>query len=233
MATEYFNDALRLYQATVMVLSGQPDKPVDVLFFHNRSFGDYTGLFEIAGEYSHSDRTRFIAVTNNEGERFGSTTPFEANPGMTECIRCLVEEQYVPIEKIIPPKTKAFHTRQENHAFLELARQQEWKTGLILAQPHQLLRSMLGMLQIMEQSGYMMAIYTATPNSTPWQETVKGNQGLESKPRVDHISDELDRIFERQASGELASLDQLIAYLEARDKGTLLLGPIGRERFKI
>ena len=32
------SEELRLYQATVMLLSGQPRGGVDVLFFHNRSF---------------------------------------------------------------------------------------------------------------------------------------------------------------------------------------------------
>lgn len=232
MLLENPGEQLRLYQATVMVLSGQPQKPVDVLFFHNRSYGDYTDLFEIAGEMFRRGRVRLIAVTNNEGERYGGTNPFEANPGKTWCIENLLT-QGIPIESIIYPDTMTFHTRQENDAFLELSIQRSCRKGVILTQPHQLLRAMLGMLQAMKEVGYVMEIFTASPPSTPWQEVARGNQGTESKPRVDHIRDELERVCTYQASGELASFDNLFAYLEARDTGRLLVGPIGGERFKI
>lgn len=232
MSTENLNNAAKLYQATVMLLSGRADKPVDVLFFHNHAYGDYTGLFEIAGETFHKGRTRFVAVTNNEGERFGSIVPFEANPGKTECIRRLTEEQRIPITSILLPETQAFHTRGENDTFLELSQQNNWLTGLILTQPHRLLRAMLGMLQAMEQGGYMMAIYTAAPNYTPWQEVAYGNQSIKSQPRFQNIAEELERVYQYLASGELASFDQLSAYLKARDDSSLILGSVekGSER---
>lgn len=211
----------KLYQATVMLLSGQPQKPVDVLFFHNRSFGDYTDLFEIAGEMFQRGRVRFIAVTNNEGERVGSTVPLEANPGKTWCINNLLA-QGIPIESIIYPDTMAFHARQENDTFLKLSRQMRWRTGVILTQPHQLLRAMLGMVQTMNNDDYQMEVYTSAPISTPWQRVVSGNQGLESKPRIDHIQDEWERVRKYQAAGYLATFEQLFDYLETREKGNLL-----------
>lgn len=211
----------KLYQAVVMLSSGQPEQPVDVLFVHNRSFGDYTHLFEIAGEMFRRGRVRFIAVTNNEGERVGSTVPFEANPGKTWCAENLLT-QGIPTENIIYPNTMAFHTRQENYAFLETSIQRSWTTGIILTQPHQLLRAMLGMVQAMNLRGYQMEIYTAAPVSTLWQEVVSGNQGLESKPRIDHIQDEWERVRRYQASDELASFDDLFAYLKTREEGNLL-----------
>lgn len=220
MSVENFIDAAKFCQATVMVLSGQPRKPVDALLFHNRSFGDYTGLFEMAEEMLRRGRVRFIAVTKNEGERYGSTVPFEANPGKTWCINNLLT-QGIPTENIIFPNTMAFHARQENDAFLELSKQMEWRSGVILAQPHQLLRAMLGMVQAMNLGGYQMEIYTAAPVSTPWQQVVSGNQGLESKPRIDHIQDEWERVRRYQDLGNLATFGQLFDYLKARDTGNL------------
>lgn len=232
MSVENFGEIAKLYQATVMVLSGRPKEPVDVLFFHNRSFGDYTNLFEMAGEMFRRGGIRFMAVTNNEGERFGSNVPFEANPGVTECIRCLTEEQHIPLENILHPETKAFNTRQENNTFLELSMQKGWTTGRILTQPHQLLRPTLGMIQAMYEARYQMAVYTAAPTQTPWQEIVRGNQGTDLKPRVQHISDELERVYRYQKSGELATFDQLFEYLKEREDGSLILGqlPRGSER---
>lgn len=221
MLLEDPGEQLRIYQATVMLLSGQPQKPVDVLLFHNRSFRDYTNLFEMAEEMFRRGRVRFIAVTYNEGERYGSTVPFEANPGKTWNINNLLTRG-VPIESIFCPDTMAFNARQENDAFLELSMQKSWRTGIILAQPHQLLRAMLGMVQAMNLRGYQMEIYTAAPVSTPWQEVVSGNQGLESKPRIDHIQDEWERVRKYQAAGYLATFEQLFDYLKTREEGNLL-----------
>lgn len=44
-----------------------------------------------------------------------------------------------------------------------------------------------------------------------------GSQGMELKPRRDHVPDEIDRIFKYQADGDLASFDELFAYLAKRD----------------
>lgn len=233
MSVENFGDIAKLYQVTVMLLSGRAKQPVDVLFFHNRSFGDYTNLYEMAGEMFKRGRVGFIAVTNNEGERFGSTVPYAANPGMTEHIRRLTEEQQIPPENILHPETRAFHTRQENDAFLELSKQMVWRSGVILAQPHQIIRPMLGMLQAMDVGGYQMEIYTAAPEVTPWLEVVRGNQGIELKPRIEHISDELERIYRYQTSGELATFEQLFDYLKAREERSLILDPMERGSKKL
>lgn len=225
-------EALKFYQATVRVLSSAPNSPVDVIFFHNRSYGDNTGLLSIAEESIKIGAAGFIAVTNNEGERFGSDVPFEANPGKTEYIRRLLTLG-IPEEKIIIPTLKAYHTRQENTAFLTSAKERRCTTGAILTQPHQALRTMLGAVQAMEEVGYQMYLYTLTPGNTQWQEIVKGNQGVEEKPRWQHIEDEYNRIFTYQATGELASLDDLLTYLDMRDNGQLVLGEKGSQRFKI
>lgn len=55
------------------------------------------------------------------------------------------------------------------------------------------------------------------PSSTDWNRKVMGSQGMELKPRRDHVPDEIDRIFKYQADGDLASFDELFAYLAKRD----------------
>ncbi|OGE32340.1 hypothetical protein A3D83_03540 [Candidatus Daviesbacteria bacterium RIFCSPHIGHO2_02_FULL_41_10] len=214
-------EALELYQSTVRVLSSAPRSPVDVIFFHNRSYGDATGLFDIIYESIKTGTAEFVAVTNNEGERFGSDVPHEANPGKTEYIRQLLTLG-IPEERIKIPKLEAYHTRQENTAFLNLAKEQRWTIGAILTQPHQALRTMLGAVQAMEETGYPIYLYVLTPRDTPWQEVVKGNQGIEEKPRWQHIEDECVRSLSTyQVTGELASLSTLLAYLNARDNKLL------------
>ncbi len=224
---DFHKDPVFLYnanRATLLLLSGRPSKPVDVLFFHNRSFGDYTGLYEMARAMYRKRVARFIAVTNNEGEQYNSDIKFIANPGKTECIRKLTEGSRILRRRILIPKMEARHTRQENTAFLNLSIERGWKSAVIIAQPHQILRPTLGIIQTMKEAGYWMAIYTAAPPTTPWLEEVNGNQGEQRKARSEHIDEEMGRVYLRQSTSELASFEELFAYLETREKGTLVLG---------
>ncbi len=216
-------ETVNLYQATVRVLSDRPTQPVDAVFFHARSHGDNTGLIEIVGEMVAAGRAEFVAITNNEGERWGSHLPYEATPGKTEYKRYLIANG-VPENKIVTPDLQAFNTREENAAFVEQAAKERWTTGAILTQPHQLLRTMLGAVQAMNQLGYIMELYAITPTTTPWQELVRGNQGIEEKAREEHIKAEYERIVLRQSTGELATFDELFAYWNQRGSLRLTRG---------
>ena len=211
------SDASNLYRASVMLLSDRPTKPVDAVFFHNRSYGDDTNLLSLAARFITKGRARFVVVTNNEGERFGSDIPYEANPGKTYYINSL-RERGVPQEAIVVPDQMAFHTRQENDAFIKVSRERRWASGAILTQPHQLLRTLLGAVQAMNQLDYFMKIYAIAPNTTPWYEVVKGSQGAEEKEREQHIEDELRRITLYQSTEELSTLDELFNYLRQREQ---------------
>lgn len=222
---DFRSDPNFLYNTTLanlMLLSRQPQKPVDVLFFHDRSFGDFTNLFEMAGEVYKRGITRFIAIPNTDGARFGGNIPGEASPGKDWTIKRLLEQQ-VPLENILQPDTPSHHTREENDAFLELSMKMEWRSGIILAQPHQLLREILGMVLVIDAAQYQMEVYTTAPVFTPWYEVVHVNQGIESKPRIENIDDELHRIYKYQQKGDLASFEELFAYLRARERGSLRL----------
>ena len=213
-------DSAYIYEATTRVLSDRPTGPVDALFFHNRAEGDDTGLLTMAKQILGRSRARYIVVTNNEGERFGSDIKYEANPGKTEYIRRL-QESGVPYSQILVPDMFATNVREENTAFIHLAKEQGWSKAAQLTQPHQALRAMLGAVQEMNQIGYLMELYALTPTSTPWFEVAKGSQGLEEKPRKEHIKDELGRIVRYQSTGELATFAELSAYYEARESRLL------------
>lgn len=205
--------------ANLMLLSGRSRGPVDAIFFHDRSFGDFTNLFEIAGTMYKSETATFIATPNTDGARLGRNIPGEASPGKDWTVRQLLKQE-VPVESILHPDTPSHHTREENTSFLELSMRMSWKSGIILTQPHQLLRAMLGMVQVMNEAQYLMKIYTATPTSIPWYEVTHVHQGLEEKPRIQNIVDELQRVYEYQQKGDLATFEELFTYLEARDRGS-------------
>ncbi len=116
-----------LYQATManlMLLSGQATRPVDVLFFHDRAYGDFTNLFEKARELYKTGTVRFISTPNTDGARFKGNVPGEASPGKIWTREQLLG-QGIPDEIILHPNSPSHQTREENEAFLELSRMME------------------------------------------------------------------------------------------------------------
>ena len=116
------------------------------------------------------------------------------------------------------------HTRGESDFFIEMAREQGWTSAVVLTQPHQLLRAVLGTLKVMELQKYGMEVYGLAPSSTSWFEVVKGSQGMEAKPRFEHIADELNRVSLYQKKGDLVSAHDALSYLRLRELGQLRLG---------
>lgn len=233
MSRENLSAYQQLDDARTMLLSDRPTGPVDVMLFYNHAYRNYSGLYPLAGELFHAGLVRFVAVTNNDGRRFGGITPGEANPGMNDCIDNLIQQR-IPRNCIIHGE-EAFHTRQENDAFLELCKELGFVTAVNLGQPQRLVRFMLGMVEVMKQKEYMMRVYNAAPSSTAWYDPVFGSQSMELLAHYRHIQAERERVLTYQETadptGKLASFGELFAYLAARDSGGLLLGPIGRERF--
>ncbi|MBI2596430.1 hypothetical protein HYW46_06915 [Candidatus Daviesbacteria bacterium] len=207
-----------VFKASVLVSSLFPKEKVDAAFFHGRAVWnkqglgeDVSGLFGLVSGLYHKKVVDYIAVTNTEGQGVDTSESQSAWPGKTVYINRLMLLG-VPDNRIVLTNMPALHTRQENDAFLDLAKSRLWESGIIVAHPHQLLRSILGMVQSMDQQRYWIKVYTAAPLFTNWREPVNGNQGQELKPRMMHIENEIERILKYQNLGLLASFEQFLDY---------------------
>lgn len=91
-----------------------------------------------------------------------------------------------------------------------------WRSAVIVTQPHQIVRAMLGAVRTINQKRSDLDVWNISPQSTNWQRRVKGSQGMEFKPRMGHIEDEIKRVFDYQDKGDLASFEELLVYLRKR-----------------
>ena len=107
----------------------------------------------------------------------------------------------------------AFNTLEENFSFLEAAKVRGWRSAIVVAQPHQLLRIFLGAVRVMEKENYLMFLYAVCPSQVDWRREVYGSQGQKFIPRYGHVAEEYKRIEKYQAEGDLASTDELLQYL--------------------
>ena len=205
--------ALEALQATTMLLSeAPPGESVDTIFFHARAWGDEDGLFPLAAEIFHAKNAATISINGGKGGPAGNTIIGEDWPGCSA---------YAAMLRILGVKSirftrPAIHSKEENNAFLELAIEQQWRSGIILGQPHQVLRALMGMIVSMYDHTYWMRVYAVAPKNTDWQKLVYAPHTSILIPRFERIKDELDRIPIYQAKGHLCSYDELFVYLEER-----------------
>ena len=153
-------------------------------------------------------------INGSEGEEFGGSKPGVAWRGRSKWEPELIE---LGVKDIIWSPAVG-HTREEADAFLKIARERRWKRVAVLTQPHHLPRVFLGMLKAMEELKYSMQVYGVAPKSCDWNKVVRGSQGAEELPRVQHLEQEFDKIQDYQEKGDLATLDEMFEYLEQREE---------------
>lgn len=212
-----------LRKITDVLLKDRPPKPVDAIFLFGRSYFDAgkNDIFHEAANLIKEGKARHIFISDSEGQRVGGTTPREANPGKTlwtdRLVRLGVNRNQIVYCPNAVPGELGFHTKTEGDAFLNMAANLNLGSAVVLTQPHQIARAMLGVVKTINDTGQEIDVWCMAPDSTDWNKRVMGSQGKELKPRRDHVPDEIDRIFKYQKEGYLASFDDLYAYLDKRD----------------
>lgn len=205
--------ALDFYRATLMLLADSLPSKVDVVFFHARSYGDEDGLFELIENLYKEDTISNVLILGTDGRREGGTKPGESWPGRDVWTKRL---QDLGIINRVYLSDEAHHSRSESDVFLKKAREQGWKSAIVLTQPHQILRVILGTIKSMSESNNWIRIYALTPKSTSWEKKVFGSQGKKLLQRFEHIKEEFVRISRYQKLGQLAKFQELFNYLERR-----------------
>jgi len=119
----------------------------------------------------------------------------------------------VHIGHIKQTRGRGSNTKTEGDDFLSLAKEKELTRALVVTQPHQMLRAMLGLIRSMEQLGYWMSVLPVCPSQVSWRAQTYGSQGGKCIPRYSHIGEEWLRIPRYQAQDDLATLEELQAYL--------------------
>lgn len=193
----------------------RPTAPQPVAFVFSRCPGNWEdeptaneGLLSLAADLHRSGLARRIAIPGTGADRGPETTTYQ---GCTVWGRAL-EALGVPREALVLVPGEGAHTRTEGDDFVRLARERGWRDALILMNPHETLRVMLGLLVSFRLFDHPMRATPVTPAATDWNRVVYGSQGALELPRAHHILEEARRVVGYQAKGDLASLDDLDRY---------------------
>lgn len=216
-------DLLQAVQATTVLLSDEPLATIDTTFFHARAWEDDDGLFLLTSQLYHSHKTNSIAINGGEGGLPGSTIGGQNWPGWKHYVTKLQVSGVRGVDICVTDPAK--NTKEENEMFLMLAMQKEWRSAVIIGQPHHILREFLGMIASMRDHAYWMRIYAAAPRTVDWTKLVYGSPSVLLTPRLEHIFQELERIPRYQAKGDLAQYNELYSYLGIRSLITRTWSP--------
>ncbi|MFN7954688.1 MAG: hypothetical protein U0610_23390 [bacterium] len=192
-----------------------PRTPCPVAFVFSRCPGNFEhdpprneGLLWLAAELHRTGVAGRIAIPGTGADRTPETTTY---PGCHVWTRAL-RELGVPAEAIVLVPGEGAHTRTEGDDFVRLAKERRWTEALVLMNPHETLRVMLGLLVSFRLFGHPMRATPVTPATTDWNRDVYGSQGELRMARAHHILEEVRRVLAYQAKGDLASLDELDHY---------------------
>ncbi len=110
------------------------------------------------------------------------------------------------------------NTRSESQALIRGAKVSGWKHIYITAPPFHQLRAFITAVSVALKEYPGLAIYNRVGKTMDWGEEIRHSQGESVGTRIGHIQKELKRIDYYHERGHLAPLDEVLKYLEKRDK---------------
>ncbi len=193
----------------------RPTRKHPVAFVFSRCLGNWEhdpprneGLLWLAADLHRSGLAELVAIPGTGVDRPPDTTTYAGFPVWKRALL----ELGVPDPAIVAVPGAAEHTRAEGDDFVRLAAARGWREALILMNPHETLRVMLGLLRSFELFGHRLRATPVTPSATDWSREVYGSQGAHRLPRAHHILEEVRRVLAYQAKGNLVTLAELDTY---------------------
>ena len=194
-----------------------PEEPAEALFLFGQTEDNQESAFAAARRLLQQKFIRKVL--------FLHTGPISGYPGFERWKEALVrsgagEEQIEPVPPT-PAGTDILHTGIEANSLAVFAKERQYKRVIVTASPFQQPRAYRAAVTAALQSYPELYIYSLPGKALPWKEEVVHSQGEVQDARAGLIAGEMERIRKYHAIGDLASVDDVIAYLNRRDMGKL------------
>jgi hypothetical protein len=118
----------------------------------------------------------------------------------------------------VPADTDILHTFIEAQSVVRHALQHNYKRLIVTAAPFQQPRAFMTAVTLALREYPGLYLYSLPGQPLPWQEEVTHSQGEVQGTRAELITGEMDRIKAYYAKGDLASVNEVLDYLNRRDK---------------
>lgn len=119
----------------------------------------------------------------------------------------------------LPPADSAIlHTRIEALALVDYLKAKAYRRVGVTAAPFHQVRAFMTAISVALEAGLDVALYSCPGTPQPLLEAASHSQGALSHQRRDLIAKEIQRIDTYQAKGDLTTTDEILNYLEERDR---------------
>ncbi|RDV16782.1 YdcF family protein [Pontibacter diazotrophicus] len=194
-----------------------PEEPADALFIFGQTEDNQESVFAVARQLLQQKRAKKLLFLN--------TGPISGYPGFESWEKALVNsgvgvELLEPVPPV-PADTDILHTGIEAESLMAHALKQQYKHLIVTASPFQQPRAFMAAVTAALQSYPELHIYSHPGKALPWKEEVVHSQGKVQAARAGLIAGEMKRIRKYHEKGDLASVEDVIVYLNKRDTGYL------------
>ena len=188
----------------------RPKCSVDGAYLYCQTDSNHQSLFQTAFFLLEKSFTSKILILQTEAK--------SGYPGFSQWLNLLQkaglsEKQIVGVELDTPVM---LHTMIESEALVRFASQKGYKSLFVIAPPFHQLRAFMTAVTVVLKTNSDLLLYSFPADAMPWGEAVVHSQGTLMATRKELIHMELERISLYQKKGELASFEEVAAYLDSR-----------------
>lgn len=188
-----------------------PERPADGVFLFGQTHDNEESVFQKAQQLIESQLANKIL--------FMQTEPISGYPGFDAWKKELLNRGIAEssLVGIPPPDSTILHTLIEAESMAIYARQHNYRSVLIVASPFQQVRAFMTAVTAAFRHYPTLRLYSQPGIALPWLEEVVHSQGKVKGTRSSLIEGELQRIETYQQKGDLATAEEVLAYLNTRD----------------
>ncbi len=191
-----------------------PESPTDGAYLFAQTEDNQESVFTAAEDLLQQGITEKIC--------FIDTPAMSGYPGYKEWEEMLtsrgVDKSKLETVAPIPADTTILHTGIEAASMVHFAKQQGYTSMLVTAPPFHQPRAFMAAVTAALSFYPELKLFNYLGIALPWQQEVTHSQGKVQDTRAGLIEGELKRIQKYRQQGELVSVEEVIAYLNKRDK---------------
>ncbi|MDX5421161.1 MAG: YdcF family protein [Hymenobacteraceae bacterium] len=191
-----------------------PQTTTDAVFLFGQTEDNQHAAFRAAQELLQQKQAQRVLFLN--------TAPMSGYPGV-ESWKSALQELGIPEHQLepippVPADTQMLHTRIEAESMVRHAKAKNYRSVVVTAAPFQQPRAFMAAVTIALEQYPQLRIYSSPGKALPWQEEVVHSQGEVHNTRAGLIAGEVERIRKYHAQGDLASVEDVLEYLNKRDE---------------
>ncbi|NEM99314.1 YdcF family protein [Pontibacter burrus] len=190
-----------------------PATPADALFLFGQTEDNQEAAFAAAKlllQEKYTARVLFLGTEAMSGYPGGSSW------------KAAMVEKGIPEDSMemimpVPANTDMLHTGIEANSLVKHAKERDYRSVIVTAAPFQQPRAFMAAATAAMRLYPELRIYSLPGKPLPWQEVAVHSQGKAESTRAGLIAGEMKRIEKYSKQGDLATVAEVLGYLNKRD----------------